>query len=75
MMDSTAEAEIAAAYTDAREAVPIRTALAELGHPRPATLIKVENSTCHGFTNDTIKQRRTKSIDMNHYWKQNRIDL
>ena len=75
VMGSAAEAEIAAAYMTAREAVPIRTTLEELGHPQSATPIQVDNSTCAGFANDTIKQRRTKSIDMNHYWLQDRTGL
>ena len=75
VMGSAAEAEIAAAYMTAREAVPIRTTLEELGHPQSPTPIQVDNTTCAGFANDTIKQKRTKSIDMNHYWLQDRTKL
>ena len=75
VMGSAAEAEIAAAYLTAREAVPIRTTLEELGHPHSATPIQTDNSTCAGFANDTIKQKRTKSINMNHYWLQDRTRL
>ena len=75
VMGSAAEAEIAAAYMTAREAVPIRTTLEELGHPQSPTPIQTDNSTCAGFANDTIKQKRTKSIDMNHYWLQDRTEL
>ena len=75
VMGSAAEAEIAAAYMTAREAVPIRTTLEELGHPQSPTPIQVDNTTCAGFANDTIKQKRTKSIDMNHYWLQDRTRL
>jgi len=75
VMGSAAEAEIAAAYMTAREAVPITTTLEELGHPQSPTPIQVDNTTCAGFANDTIKQKRTKSIDMNHYWLQDRTRL
>jgi hypothetical protein len=71
-LGSAAEAEIAAAYMTAREGVPITTTLEELGHPQAPTPIQVDNTTCAGFANDTIKQKRTKSIDMNHYWLQDR---
>ena len=75
VLGSAAEAEIAAAYLTARESVPIRTTLAELGHPQSPTPIQVDNTTCAGFANDTIKQKRTKSIDMNYYWLQDRTRL
>ena len=39
-----------------------------MGHPQPATKIKTDNSTADGFVNDTIKQNRSKAIDMRFYW-------
>ena len=46
-----------------------------MGHPQPPTPIKVDNSTCAGFANDTIRQRRSKALDMRFYWlrDQNRL--
>ena len=64
VMGSAAKAEIGAAYINDQETVPIRTLLRELGHPQPATPIKVDNSTIDGFSNNTIKQKRSKAIDM-----------
>ena len=71
-MVSAAKAEIGAAYINDQEAVPIRTLLCKLGHPQPATPIQVDNSTADGFANDTIKQKRSKAIDMRFYWIRNR---
>ena len=71
-MGSAAEAKIGAAYINGQEAVPIRTLLCELGHPQPATPIQVYNSTADGFSNDTIKQKRSKAIDMRFYWIRDR---
>ena len=71
-MGSASEAEIGAAYINGQEAVPIRTLLLELGHPHPATPIQVDNYTAEGFANDTIKQKRSKAIDMRFYWIQDR---
>ena len=68
VMVLAAEAEIGAAYVTGQEAVPIRTLLLKLGHPQPATPIQVDNSTANGFTNDIIKQKRSKAIDMRFYW-------
>ena len=68
VMGSAAEAEFGTAYINSQEAVPIRALLHELGHPQPDTPIQVENSTDDGFANDTIKQKRSKAIDMRFYW-------
>jgi hypothetical protein len=72
VMGSAAEAEIGSAYTNGQEAVPIRTTLEEMGHPQPATPMQVDNSTAEGFANDTIKQKRSKAIDMRYYWIKDR---
>ena len=68
MMGSAAVPDIGATYINGQEAVPIRTLLRKLGHPQPATPIQVDNSTADGFANNTIKQKRSKVIDMRFYW-------
>ena len=55
-MISVAEAEIFAYFLSATEDVPIRKTLHELGHPQPATPIQLDNTTCAGFENNTIKK-------------------
>jgi hypothetical protein len=72
VMSSAAEAEIGATYINAQESVPIRITLEEMGHPQPPTPIQVDNTTAVGFANSTIKQKRSKAIDMRFYWLQNR---
>ena len=67
VMGSAAKAEIGAAYINGQETVPIRTLLREVGHPQPATPIQVDNSSDHGFSNNTIKQKRLKVINMQFY--------
>ena len=64
VMASAAEAEVRALYTNAQEALPMRQCLEELGHPQPATPLKTDNSTAKGIINNTIKQKRSKAIDM-----------
>ena len=71
-MGSATEAKIEAAYINIQEAVPIINLLLELGHPQLATPIQVDNTTSDGFANDTIKQKRSKAIDMHFYWICNR---
>ena len=72
VMASAAETEIAATFINVQEAVPLRCALTFLYHPQPATPTQVDNTTAVGFTNKTIKQKRSKAIDMRFYWLQDR---
>jgi hypothetical protein len=65
---SAADAEIGATFINCKEALPIRTTLAELGYPQPPTSVTLDNTTAVGFTNGTIKRNRTKAIDMRYYW-------
>ena len=71
-MGSAAEAEIGAGYINAREVLPIRVCLEEMGHPQLPTPLAVDNTTAVGFANKTIKQKMSKSIDMRFYWIQDR---
>ena len=73
VMASAAEAELAALFTAAKEATVIRTTLDELGYPQPPTPIQVDNSTADGIANETVKQQRSKAIDMRFYWVRDRI--
>jgi hypothetical protein len=70
---SASEAELAALFHNCREACPLRTTLEELGHPQPATPVKTDNSTAAGISNDTVKQKRSKAIDMRFYWVRDRV--
>jgi hypothetical protein len=45
-----------------------------MGHPQPATApIATDNSTATGIANDTVKQKRSKAIDMRFYWIRDRV--
>jgi Reverse transcriptase (RNA-dependent DNA polymerase) len=74
VLSSVAEAEIAACYYNAQEACALRTALLTLGHPQPPTPIQTDNSTADGILNSTVKQKRSKAIDMRFYWLRDRIE-
>ena len=67
VMSSAAEAELGGPFFNMKDAVPIRAALLEeMGHPQPptTTAIVVDNSTASGIANKTVKQRRSKAVDM-----------
>jgi hypothetical protein len=73
VVSSAAEAELAALFYNGKEACPIRVALQELGHDQPATPIVTDNSTASGIINDTVKQKRSKAMDMRFYWIRDRV--
>ena len=74
VMASAAEAEVAALYLNAQEALPIRQCLIDMGHPQPATPMNTDNQTAMGILNGTIKQKRSKAIDMRFYWLKDRAE-
>eukprot|EP00804_Cyclotella_cryptica_P015967 CCRYP_004129-RA/>CCRYP_004129-RA protein AED:0.18 eAED:0.18 QI:0/0/0/1/0/0/2/0/948 len=68
VMSSAAEAELGALYINAREAIPIRHLLTELGHTQPSTPNQIDNSTALGVVTNTIQPKRTKAMDMRFHW-------
>jgi hypothetical protein len=72
VLASATEAELGACFFNAKEGVMIRIILVEMGHPQPTTPIQVDNSCAAGIANDTVKQRRSKAIDMRFYWLKDR---
>ena len=74
VMGSAGEAEVGAAYHNAQLACPIRQTLIELGHPQPPTPLQTDNACAEGILNDTVKQRRSKAIEMRFYWLQDRAE-
>jgi hypothetical protein len=47
--------------------------LEELGHKQPPTPMETDNTTATGYCNGTIKQKRTKAMDMRFYWIKDRV--
>jgi hypothetical protein len=73
VVGSAAEAECGGCYHNAQKAIPIRIALAELGHPQPKTPLKTDNSTAAGFANNSMRQKRSKAWDMRFHWIRDRV--
>ena len=73
IMSSAAESEVGDLYMNAREDVPIRTTLIEMGHPQPAAPLTTDNNTAKGILNGTLKQKRSKSINMRFNWLKYRV--
>ena len=73
VLSSAAEAELGALFHNGKEACPLRIALEEMGHPQPATPMATDNNTASGIATDTVKQKRSKAIDMRFYWIRDRV--
>jgi hypothetical protein len=64
LMSSAAEAEIGSVFLNAKEATILGTTLEEMGHPQLPTPLQTDNNTATGYSNDTVKQRCTRTMDM-----------
>jgi hypothetical protein len=70
---SAAESEVGACFHNAQSGAPLRATLTELGHiqlPRP---LRTDNSTAFGILNVSIKQKRSKAMDMRYHWLTYRV--
>ena len=65
---STAEAELAALFINAKKGKIIRMTLEEMGHKQPPTPIHCDNITATGIANDTVKKQRSRSMEMRFFW-------
>jgi hypothetical protein len=73
VMSLAAEAEIGAVFINAKEGAVLRKTLEELGHPQPPTPMETDKTTATGYSNGTITQKRTKTMDMRFCWIKNRV--
>jgi hypothetical protein len=65
---SAAESEVGACFHNAQSGSPLRVTLAQLDHIQPPTPLRTDNSTAFGILNETIKQKRSKAMDMRYHW-------
>jgi predicted transposase YdaD len=72
-MESATKTGLGAIFQNTRDCVPLRLALEEMGHPQAVTPIQTDNACATGITNQTVKQRRSRAIDMRFYWIRDRI--
>lgn len=71
---SAGEGEYGAAFINAQCVVGLRNTLADLGYPQPTTTIEVDNKCAVGLANRTIRQKKSKTVDMRFHWIRDRID-
>ena len=73
VMASSAEAETGAVLLNGQQAVPIRTALTEMGHPQPPTPIKTDRATSYGIITGNMRRKHSKAFDMRFHLMHCRI--
>jgi hypothetical protein len=73
VVSSAGEAEYGAAFIFAQHGVWLRNIAIAFGHAQPATPILCDNEFAIGLATDTIKQKKSKSIDMRFHWLRDRI--
>ena len=73
VMSSAQEAETGAGFFNAKEILPLRTALEGLGHPQGPTPLQFDNKVATSILNDEVSQRRSKAMDMRFYWLRDRV--
>ena len=72
VMASAAESEMAGLCITAKNMIPLRNTLIEMGWQQPPAPIQTDNSTSVGFTNKTMVNKATKSADMKLWWNRDR---
>ena len=45
-----------------------------MGHPEPPALVQTDSQSAHGLTKGTMKQKRSKAIDMHFHWLKDRAN-
>jgi hypothetical protein len=73
VMASAVEAEGRGLFVNGQDAVALRTMLEELNIPQLPTPIKTDNSTASGIAKNTLKQRKSRKIDMRFYWIRDQV--
>ena len=72
MAASAAEAKLGAIFHNAQLIPLIQRILEALGHPQPPTPLYCDNSTAVSIIQQTIKQKRSRAMNMRYFWT---IDL
>ena len=73
VMSSVGETEYVACFLTGQHGAGFRQVLEDLGYPQPPTYILTDNKCAEGIANNTIKPKRTKSIEMQYHWIRDRV--
>jgi hypothetical protein len=69
---SAAEAELGALFHNCQDGIIFRQTLEDLGHTQPRTPVYCDNATAVGIATNTLKQHRSRSMEMRFFWVGNK---
>lgn len=72
VLSSAAESELGALFITAKEMIPLRHTLTEMGWKQPPSPLQTDNSAAEGVCNKTIVPRKLKSMDLRYHWLRSR---
>ena len=72
VVSSAAEGELASTFVNAQKGVILRNTANELGWPQKPTPFQTDNTTAMDIISDTIKPKRSKTMDMRLHWLRDR---
>lgn len=70
---SVAEAEYIATFMVGQMGLELRNTLNDLGNHQDKILLTTDNAIAYGINNDTVKIKRTRSIDIKYFWMRDRV--
>jgi hypothetical protein len=70
---SAAEAEYGALFMNGQTAAILRATLDAMGYPQHATTMVVDNECAVGLANNTVREKKSKAIDMRFHWIKDRV--
>jgi hypothetical protein len=74
VVSSAAEADLAGLFTNAKEGTKLRNTLQDMGWPQVPTEITTDNITANGICDNSIKQQKSKAMDMRLFWVRDRCE-
>ena len=72
-MGSATKAEVGAPFHNGQELENICITLNKMSHRQLATPMQTDNYIANGISNNTVRQKHSKSMDMRFYWIRDRI--
>jgi hypothetical protein len=70
---SAEESEEGECFQNSQSGSTLGVTLIELGHTKPKTPLRTDESEAFGLLNETMKQKRSKAINMRNHWLTYRV--
>ena len=74
VLASAAECETATLFLNCQTTIVLRIAAKEMGHPQPATPMRIDNTTANNYVHNNLQQKKSKAFDMRLHWLRDRVN-